>query len=159
MQLTQAEVKNEVEYDPDTGNFIRLRGKGKGNLAGSINKYKQYVYIRIAGKRYMAHRIAWLYVYGASPDGDIDHINRIKHDNRIANLRVVSKSDNQHNHPKSRSNTSGFTGVYFNKYSWVAQITYKGKVIYLGSFATKEEAINKRKVANEVFEFSATHGA
>ena len=156
--LTQEQVKNEVSYDPLTGLFTRLKGKGAGKQAGSINKYRHYAYIRILGNRYMAHHIAWLYVYGVLPDGDIDHINRQKSDNRISNLRLVTKSDNQHNLPKKKSNTSGITGVYFNKHSWVAQITYKGKVIYLGSFATKQEAADRRKKAEEVLEFDSEHG-
>ena len=156
--ITQAELKEIVHYNKDTGVFTRLKGKGKGEVAGSLNKTRGYVYLRAGGDRYMAHRLAWLYEYGRFPDGDIDHINRDKADNRIANLRVVTKSANQRNLPMKKINTSGITGVYNNSYSWIAQITLDGKVTYLGSYDTKEEATEVRLAAERINDFDKTHG-
>ena len=157
--LTAEDVKKVVSYDKNTGKFIRLTGKYAGRLGGYTNPYKGYVYLRINGKKYMAHRVAWLYEYGTWPIGDIDHINQIKDDNRIENLREVSKSENQHNVKMNKHNTSGATGVYFSKAGkWIAQVVHLGKAIYLGSFTLKEDAIAKREAANEVLQFTKLHG-
>lgn len=101
----------------------------------------------IDGENYLAHRLAWLYVYGEWPKNQIDHINRIKTDNKIKNLRDVTNSTNQHNNAIRRHNTSGTTGVMTlkSKNSWGAQIYVNNKRIYLGVFKTKEEAISARK--------------
>ena len=156
--ITQDELKQVVSYNSDTGVFTRIKGKGKGAEAGSLNTQRGYVYLRAAGTRYMAHRLAWLYVYGKWPSGDIDHINRDKADNRIANLRDVSKAINQRNLPKRCNNASGVTGVYYNGISWVAQIVLDGTTTYLGSYPTLPAAAAVRKAAEAANDFSASHG-
>ena len=157
--LTQARLKELVSYDATTGEFTRLVGKGAGKPAGTKNKYREYVYLRVDGKRYMAHRVAWLYVYGTWPTNDLDHINQVKYDNRISNLREVTKSENQHNVKKYKSNTSGVTGVYLSPVGkWVAQVTQFGVVNYLGSYDTIEEATVARMHANKKLNFTELHG-
>lgn len=156
--LTQEVLKQHVSYDELTGVFTRLVGKGKGKQAGSINKHRHYVYIRVGGYRYMAHRLAWLYHYGEFPTGEIDHINQIKQDNRIVNLRDVTKTENQKNRSVNKNSVSGITGVYFSNSRWYAQITINGKVTPLGSFKTKHEAVNIRAAANIVHNFHENHG-
>ena len=99
--LTQQQLKEHLSYDYATGVFINLRNKpgrggGIGSVAGNSN-VNGYVYIKVMGKRYMAHRLAWLYHYGEWPVNEIDHINNIKDDNRICNLRDVTHSENQQN--------------------------------------------------------------
>ena len=156
--ITQQRLKELVSYCPTTGAFTGKTGKRAGKVAGSINKVKGYVYLRADGHRYMAHRLAWLYMYGEFPDGDIDHINRVKHDNSITNLRVVTKSENQRNRPMNKNNTSGATGVYKNSNKWVAQITLKGVLVVLGSYTTKVEAIAARGAADVANNFNESHG-
>ena len=156
--LTAAELKSVLHYDSITGIFTRLSGKGANSQAGSINKQKGYVYIRVNGTRYMAHRLAWLYVHGEFPKNDIDHIDQVKHNNAIANLRDVTKNINQRNRPINSNSTSKVTGVYFNGYGWVAQITVDGKCKYLGTHSTKEEAYAVRQLANKEHSFSELHG-
>jgi len=147
--LTQERLKELLSYDENTGLFIRkikLSRWQAGSIAGS-KQNKGYIQIMIDGENYLAHRLAWLYVYGEWPKNQIDHINRIKTDNKIKNLRDVTNSTNQHNNAIRRHNTSGTTGVMTlkSKNSWGAQIYVNNKRIYLGVFKTKEEAISARK--------------
>ena len=138
--LTQQELQLHIHYDAVSGVFTRLKGKGAGTTINGINKCKQYQYIRVLGTRYMAHRLAWLYIHGKWPISDIDHINRIKYDNRISNLREVTKSENQYNRGLSTNSSTGAKGVYKTKYGYIAQITINSKPIYLGTYSTVDEA-------------------
>lgn len=143
--LTQQQLKALLDYDPDTGVFrhklVRQRTVA-GAIAGHLNVLG-YIRITIYGRRWMAQRLAWLYVNGMWPEEYVDHINGNRSDNRIANLRSCSKSDNSANQPKLRSNnTSGFPGVSFHKPSkkWVAHACKGRKYKNLGYFLTKQEA-------------------
>lgn len=99
-----------------------------------------YRKIRIDGHQFLAHRLAWVYVYGVWP-AEIDHVNGNRSDNRIANLRSVSHRDNQQNMRLPRSNnSSGYLGVHFDRGRWVAQIRSEGMRHRLGRFDTAEEA-------------------
>lgn len=108
----------------------------------------------------MSHRLAWLYTYGHWPIDQIDHINGIRDDNRICNLREVNNQQNQMNAKKRFDNTSGKTGVcYFSRdNNWRSTIVFKGKSHHLGYFETKEEAILAREEAEVRFGFSERHG-
>jgi hypothetical protein len=107
-----------------------------------------------------AHRIIWAIHYGQWPDGQIDHINHDRADNRIKNLRVVSHLDNHRNMSQFKNNTTGVPGVRFDaRYSsWVARITVNYKGVHLGSYKTKEEAIAARKAAEIKYDFHEKHG-
>lgn len=97
-----------------------------------------YVDITIKRRQYQAHRLAWLYVYGEWPSGEIDHINEDRSDNRISNLRIATRSQNViRSNPRSKS---GFKGVYQDGSRWSAQIRVDRKCIYLGSYGSPEEA-------------------
>lgn len=113
----------------------------KGDVAGSSSK-KGYVYVGIQQKRYLAHRLIWFYVHGSWPPQQIDHINGVKDDNRLSNLRLATGSQNQANTSKQRNNTTGFKGVVFHKprNKFRAEISYQGTSINLGLFDTAEEA-------------------
>ena len=152
------ELKNKLSYDKDTGVFIRKTGKGAGRAAGYLSPQKGYVYIRVGAGKKMAHRLAWLYHYGVEPSGDIDHINGIKHDNRIENLRDVSKSENQRNRRLNKNSSSGEIGVYKNYNKWCAQITINGTTVSLGCYRTKHEAVLARKSASIANNYHENHG-
>lgn len=143
--MTQNELKQLLNYEPSTGIFTWLISKGNvktGDIAGSYGKHK-HLYVKINGKNYYLHRLAWLYVYEKFPDNMIDHINGIANDNRIDNLRDVTNTINQHNQKTAHINSkSGLIGVYWNKQNkaWKAQITHQGKVIYLGLYKTAQLA-------------------
>lgn len=143
--LTQERLKELLHYDPETGVFTWLinpyREKVKGLVAGSIRK-DGYSRIGIDGARYLSHRLAWLYVYGAWPIGVIDHKDRNPRNNGIANLRDVTQKENSENSRVCTSNTSRYKGVSWSVGArrWQARIQHYGKQIYLGLFNTAEEA-------------------
>ena len=148
MMLTQQKLKELLYYYPETGVFTRLqdrRAVKKGSVAGSYNT-KGYLKIRIDSKAYLAHRLALLYMTGEFPPDQVDHINRIKDDNRFANLRLVSNLENCHNQSIHKHNTSGITGVCWHKRKkkWTAYIWVNNKRIHLGYYDTIEEAKEER---------------
>lgn len=112
-----------------------------GSVAGHLHAGKGYVNIKLGGKLYKAHRLAWLYVYGSFPVGEIDHVDGVRHHNWISNLRDVSSSENHQNLRKPKSNNqSGFLGVYPRRGRWAASIKVKGKSYFLGDFDSPEKA-------------------
>jgi hypothetical protein len=154
--LTQARLKELLHYDPDTGIFTWIKKSKKSIPIGSIAgaKHNQgYRALCIDYKRYLAHRIAWLYVFGEMPLGFIDHINRNRSDNRISNLRVVNRSENQQNRKIGANNTSGVSGVYWHEQrkKWHARIFICGTGRSLGLFQTIEEAKTARQKAEREF--------
>lgn len=145
MTLSQEKLKELLHYDPLSGVFTWKQQVNSNALAGSVAGCQSgwgYWRIAICGRQYLAHRLAWLYVHGEMPSGEIDHINRNKTDNRIANLRSVSRSVNQQNNGLRADNKSGFVGVHWHssKQRWRAVITLNGKKHRLGNFTTKEAA-------------------
>ncbi len=142
--LTQARLKERLTYDPLTGIFRtreRVKQVPAGEIAGCYSS-KGYRRIKIDDREYPAHRLAWLYVHGEFPPGDIDHINRVRDDNRIANLRPATRQENGQNRKCSANNTSGYLGVTWNRAcsKWQASIRHAGKAIYLGLHPTPEQA-------------------
>lgn len=146
VKLTQSILRNLLSYDPETGLFTRLVvtcNKVKiGDIAGSLH-YSGYIHIRVLGVIQNAQRLAWLYMTGSFPNGEIDHINGNRSDNRLSNLRDVSKSVNLQNQRKAQSsNKAKLLGVDYRKNlkKWVAQIQINGVKHYLGTFSTPELA-------------------
>ena len=143
--MTQDELKQMLDYSPDTGEFTWLVSSAKrikiGDIAGSPQS-RGYRQIKINGKNYQLHRLVWLYVHGSFPTHCIDHINGVKHDNRLSNLREATSAENMQNVKRYKSNSSGFIGVvrYEQRNKWTAQIQKNGKRIFLGYFDTPEEA-------------------
>ena len=146
MALTQEKLKQLFNYNPDTGAFTRLVDAGKKCKAGDVVGCKNsngYLQVVIEGKHYKLHRLAVLYMSGEMHDGDVDHANGDKADNRWDNLRCCSRSQNMANAKVQCNNKAGFKGVHFDpkgKKHWRAQISKDNKKIYLGSFETAEEA-------------------
>ena len=143
--VTNERIHELLNYDQETGKLtwlVRRGGKASaGSEAGKFNAFR-HRQIRIDRVTYMAHRIAWQYVYGVIPSGDIDHINGIPYDNRIANLRDVTRSENCQNVRRARLNSkTGVLGVTKRDYGYYAIIGIGGgKQKFLGSFSTPELA-------------------
>lgn len=138
--LTQTELKRLLHYDPEIGIFTWKCRVARcvmiGDIAGRINS-RGYITIWVNYKKYSAHRLAWLYMKGFWPIDCLDHINRIKHDNRWCNLRESTNKENGQNRSLSKNNSTGFTGVYFrkkiNKYEVSIQVNGSRKFIGLYS--------------------------
>lgn len=146
MTITQARLKELLDYDPLTGLFtrrvcVRYRPFKIGDVAGTVNKLG-YVIIQIDGRLYKAHRLAWLYTTGEFPKECIDHINRCAGDNRWENLREATHAQNMQNKRMRKDNVSGYVGVSWKSESkkWYAQIDVDGRCIFLGYFADPEAA-------------------
>lgn len=131
-----------------------------GEPAGSINA-KGYLDVSIDGCLYRVHRVIWAMHFGEIPDGmQMDHINHVKSDNRIENLRIVTPLINQKNKSQHKNNSSGVTGVYWNKCNkkWDVYIGSEGKLRRIGSFSCKSKAISVRKLAEVEAGFHPNHG-
>jgi hypothetical protein len=143
--LTQARLKELLHYDPETGVFTwRVPPSGRvaaGERAGFVHEQK-YRCIRISGRKYREHRLAWLYVNGRWPPNQIDHRDGNILNNRIDNLREASSSQNRANSRISVKNTSGYKGVSWDvsKGKWSARIGVAGKQIHLGRYHCPEKA-------------------
>lgn len=148
--LTLERLRETVRYEPETGVFtrkIRLAQRHQvGDRADFIitgGHMAGYSRVCIDSHRYLAHRLAWLYVSGEWPSGLIDHINQNRSDNRICNLRLADFSINGQNISRPRSHgRSGYLGASWDQQSgkWRAQITVNGKRTMLGSFENPELA-------------------
>lgn len=144
MLLTREYLKLILQYNEITGDFTWLkkgRGISYGKIAGSVDKGTGYKYIRINGKNWAAHRLAWLYIYGVWPKNQIDHINQNRLDNRVENLRDVTIRENAHNRVYY-NNRDNLIGAYFNKCKnkWESSITIDNKKHYIGSYNNKISA-------------------
>ena len=151
----------------DISSYKIWKGKFSGKVTGCVqlasgNRY--YKTIRIAGKLFLAHRLAWFLYYGKWPSSHIDHMNGDSLDNCILNLREVSSSDNGKNANRKKNNTSGVNGVYFHKQNlnWVAEAhwTEDGltKKKSLGSFKEIEDAAKARSAWEQENGFTERHG-
>ena len=155
MKLTQEYLRAMLVYKEDTGTFVyRHNGADAG-----FKKDSGYVFTSLEGVHYRAHRLVWLYVVGRVPY-EIDHINGIRDDNRISNLREVDRQANARNLSKGCSNTSGVTGISYvgMKSQWRAYITQDYKQVHLGYFNDFFEAICARKSAEYNYGYHENHG-
>jgi hypothetical protein len=142
--LTAERLRDLLHYDPDTGVWSWLVRQGRacvGATAGWV-RADGYRQIRVDGRAYRAHRLAFLYMTGRWPPRLVDHKNVVPGDDRWCNLRPATESQNQHNRGRAATNTSGLKGASFSKHTrkWLAQIAVRGVRKYLGYFDTPEEA-------------------
>lgn len=150
--LTAERLRQILTYAPETGDMRwRVRTNSRicvGNVAGSINS-QGYRQIRIAGRLYKAHRLAWLHVYSQWPVDQIDHKNGVRSDNRISNLRQATRAENGQNLAPHPRNKSGYPGVdwHIGKKKWQARITVDRKELHLGYFDERDDAVAARRTA------------
>lgn len=162
--ITQKQLKELLHYDEHTGVFTWIKRVANcihiGDIADSIND-KGYICVKVSGKSYKAHRLAWLYMYGAFPEYSIDHEDQVKHHNWIKNLREVDNQTNCKNRRVGKNNSSGCVGVSFQKKDnrWRAYINSKdGKTKHLGMFIDLDNAIAARKSAEVIHGYHKNHG-
>ncbi len=154
---TAHELRELLNYDPETGMFswkprpresfarpcdaTRFERRCAGRPVGGLND-KGYIAIAIHGRVYVAHRLAWVMITGEWPQGEIDHVNHVRSDNRFCNLRDVDRAVNMQNKVKALSNNrSGLLGVSARPGDrFAARIRVDGALLNLGNFATAEQA-------------------
>jgi hypothetical protein len=157
MTITYDRVRELFDYNEKTGDLVwkvsTSRKIKPGQVAGSHDKTRGYVMIGIDGRkqRYSAHRVIWLWYYGRWPESEIDHINGIRNDNRISNLREATTSENRQNRCVQSNNNSGYNGVHFHKVAnkWQAGLKVNGQTLYLGLFDNKEDAYDAHLKAKQ----------
>jgi len=160
-KITQKRLKELFSYSEVTGLFTRINKTSRfksGTVAGFLRK-DGYVQIKVDYVNYLAHRLAWIYVSGEIPAGEIDHVNHKRSDNAISNLRDVSRLENSKNLSASK-NGSGATGVRFlqTRSKYVASISDAGRVVFLGHFDNHQDAAHARKIAENKYGYHENHG-
>jgi len=169
-------LRELLRYEPDTGKlFWRERpiemftaerhmnawnARHKNKEAFTASNDRMYRVGDIFSKAFKAHRVIWAIHHGDWPDDQIDHINGVRDDNRIENLRVVTNAENARNKSMRKNNKSGVMGVYWNKCKskWSAEIQCNGKKIHLGYFTSKDDAAAARAAADVKYSFHENHG-
>lgn len=140
-ELTPEYLREILHYEPETGVFRWKISPSNSVKVGceAGRKCNHYIQIRICNKVYYAHRLAWFYTHGHWPNGMIDHINLIKNDNRISNLRDVTAAVNSQNNLPRKENPGTYYDARHNK--WNARIAANGKRVSLGYFPSAELAL------------------
>ena len=164
--LEYREALELFRYDYETGVLYwrwRVNNRVPKTLeAGAQNKSNGYLYVKVHGRRYLVHRVVMLMCYGFCGEGlDVDHINHVRNDNRIENLRLVTNKQNKRNYTRLRNNTSGVTGVCWHKSyeKWQVSIhDNHGKRVYLGRFSNFDEAVKVRREAEKLYNYHPNHG-
>jgi hypothetical protein len=175
IEITADIIRLLIDYDPETGKlFWRARpasmfptlracyswnGRYAGKEAFTAQTAQGYLKGALFNRTFRAHRVAFAAFHGRWPD-EVDHINGNGMDNRIDNLREVSRLENAKNLPMQRKNTSGHIGVHWHKSArkWVASIGVSGRVLHLGCFASIEQAVQAREAAAVEHGFHPNHG-
>ena len=162
-ELTEYLVKSLIDYNPDTGVFTWLKPATRvsaGDVVGSLDAWG-YLVTKIRGNVVKLHRLAWFYMTGEWPR-EIDHINRVKTDNRFSNLRAASEDVQKQNRDVQRNSATGVKGVGYRKSSgkFVARVRSQNKNLFYAEFKTLEEAKAARALAELMHQpYSPLHAA
>lgn len=145
--ITQADVLKQLRYEPETGllyrrpipernRIDRMRNSRFANKPATYLNSTGHVQLLINGHHYLAHRVIWLLVHGEWPEGDIDHINGDRADNRLSNLRIATPAQNSTNTRRYKNNTTGYRGVHWNKRQrrWTVRIGVGNDKVHVGCF-------------------------
>tara|TARA_R110000772_G_scaffold67291_1_gene149376 strand:- start:549 stop:1058 length:510 start_codon:yes stop_codon:yes gene_type:complete len=164
IELPSQEILNEhFIYNPINGKLYNRIDRNpiarKGAEAGTM-MLQGYRKLSMDSVKYYVHRIIWKMVTGNDPAEELDHVNHSRSDNRMDNLREVTRSENQQNASKRKDNVSGVTGVHWHKANskWKADIQVEGNRLHLGSFTQRWHAIRARKLAEIGYGFHQNHG-
>jgi hypothetical protein len=152
--ITKDTVLSALDYDANTGKFFWLGGKGrkkKGGEAGFLNP-AGYRVIGVCGQKVLAHRLVWLVETGSFPAMELDHINRVRNDNRFVNLRQATREQNMRNRGVCKNNKLSMKGVARHQNKYRARIMHCGQIIDLGTFNTAREAAIAYTAAERVCE-------
>ena len=147
--LTQEKLRTLLHYDPDTGVLTwrakPSRGIKVGRQAGTPTS-EGYLALQIDKKKMYAHRAIWMYVHGVWPSEEIDHINHVRNDNKLCNLRLANRLENSHNTRKHAKSLSGHKGVAWHSRNkkWQVQMRFCGKSYYVGQFSNLQDAVQAR---------------
>lgn len=179
ISLGQEELRLLFDYEPDSG-LLRWRAKDRslfgsdsrcrgwnarfaGAIAGTKKQSagKQYIQVGVDGRVYPCHRLIWILLHGSIDEAlVIDHLNGVGTDNRLANLRLVTHSDNQRNQALRVTNRSGVIGVYWCRKTmkWTGQITANGKHRCIGYYSSIDDAAKARKALEVELGYHPLHG-
>jgi hypothetical protein len=145
--LTAEEARRVWKYNAETGEFFWRISPSKKVKAGDVAGSRQgegYWRVKAQGKAYLAHRVAWLIVFGRWPVDEIDHVNGNRADNRLVNLREATSAQNKYNKELG-------VGARLDGGKWQASIRVSGRWRGLGRYRSKEDATNAyRKAAKEL---------
>lgn len=156
-ELTYEKVRELFDYDPETGILLWKKpkyGRRKNGVAGGLDN-KGYTQVTYNKKKYLVHRLAFLWMKGYNPENNIDHIDRNPSNNKWNNLREVSHQCNMQNKTCAYTNKSGVCGVQKSgKYGWAAFIRENGKLIYIGYSANLDKAVMLRWKAEVAYNYN-----
>lgn len=159
-EIPVEEARKYFIYDPDSGlifNKVHRKGsRGSGKPSGTINNCG-YIAISLNRKKLLGHRLAWAIFYGENPKSEIDHINGNRSDNRIINLRVVTRRQNHRNMlPKIKGKVPG---LRFRNGKWTAQARNESGQVHIGTFASMESAVSALKDFRDATGYTKRHSA
>lgn len=141
--LTLERLQEILSYNPDTGVFLWVKPRAirhnVGDIAGGIDA-RGYRRIVVFGRSVAAYRLAWFFSFGTWPPEDVDHINGIRSDDRLANLRLASRSQNNCNRGPQKNNRTGYIGVHPDHGTYRARINFQRRRINIGNFPTADAA-------------------
>lgn len=175
MTISVEQLHEMLKYNSGTGKFIwRERAESFPASASAIRRFNSayagsqvyeedhrgYLRMVLLGKRCKSHRVAWAMHHGDWPADQIDHINGVRSDNRIENLRAASQVENSRNTRIPATNMSGVMGVHWDKvnWTWTASIGVKSRPVYLGTFKHFEDAVKARRDAEQQHGYHPNHG-